>query len=242
MTREQLQQRLWPDTFVDVDHSLNTAINKIREVLGDLAENPRFIETIPRRGYRFLAAVNAPSIAGGINDSLETPPLPPIPAPSRAYNRIAVSAVSLIAIATLSAFLFFERRTHAIFMPHALTRVTFDDGLQIGATWFLTAASLLTVPIAAESLTFGFASSAAEMPFKSLKVRVTIGSRTGRLTARALSRSRRWRRPVVIPALGGEGQAKKIASFGYYPRWSPDGSQVLFRTHLSPLGITNRFL
>jgi Transcriptional regulatory protein, C terminal len=56
-TRGELQQRLWPDTFVDVDHNLNTAINKIREVLGDSAENPRFIETLSRRGYRFIAPV-----------------------------------------------------------------------------------------------------------------------------------------------------------------------------------------
>jgi DNA-binding winged helix-turn-helix (wHTH) protein len=55
VTREELQQRLWPDTFVDAERGLNTAINKIREVLGDSAENPRFVETLPRRGYRFLA-------------------------------------------------------------------------------------------------------------------------------------------------------------------------------------------
>src|SRR5919108_6337609 len=56
VTREELQQRLWPQgTFVDFDHSLNTAINKIREVLGDSAERPRFVETLPRRGYRFIA-------------------------------------------------------------------------------------------------------------------------------------------------------------------------------------------
>jgi Tol biopolymer transport system component/DNA-binding winged helix-turn-helix (wHTH) protein len=54
VTREELQKRLWPETFVDVDHNLNTAINKIREVLGDSAESPRFVETLPRRGYRFI--------------------------------------------------------------------------------------------------------------------------------------------------------------------------------------------
>src|SRR6266516_324709 len=58
VTREELQKRLWPETFVDVDHNLNTAINKIREVLGDSAENPRFVETLSRRGYRFVAPVN----------------------------------------------------------------------------------------------------------------------------------------------------------------------------------------
>jgi len=52
--REEVQKRLWPDTFVDVDHNLNTAINKIREALGDSSENPRFVETLPRRGYRFI--------------------------------------------------------------------------------------------------------------------------------------------------------------------------------------------
>src|SRR5262245_54865251 len=58
VTREELQKRLWPDTFVDVDHNLNTAINKIREALGDLAESPRYVETIPRRGYRFVGPVS----------------------------------------------------------------------------------------------------------------------------------------------------------------------------------------
>ena len=58
VTREELQKRLWPDgTFVDFDHSLNNAINKIREALGDSAESPRFVETLSRRGYRFIAPV-----------------------------------------------------------------------------------------------------------------------------------------------------------------------------------------
>jgi DNA-binding winged helix-turn-helix (wHTH) protein len=58
VTREELRQRLWPsDTFVDFDHSLNTAINKLREALRDSASNPRFIETKARRGYRFIAPV-----------------------------------------------------------------------------------------------------------------------------------------------------------------------------------------
>jgi DNA-binding winged helix-turn-helix (wHTH) protein len=59
VTREELQKRLWPDTFVDVERNLNTAVNKIREVLGDSAESPRFIETLPRRGYRFIGELQA---------------------------------------------------------------------------------------------------------------------------------------------------------------------------------------
>ena len=60
VTREELQKRLWPDTFVDVDHNLNTAVNKIREVLGDSAESPRYVETLPRRGYRFIGELEPP--------------------------------------------------------------------------------------------------------------------------------------------------------------------------------------
>src|SRR6059036_3661995 len=55
VTREELRSRLWSQTVVDFDHGLNKAINKIRDALGDSAENPRFIETVARRGYRFLA-------------------------------------------------------------------------------------------------------------------------------------------------------------------------------------------
>jgi len=58
VSRTQIRERLWPDgTFVDFDHSLNTAVNKIRDVLGDSASSPRFIETLARRGYRFVAPV-----------------------------------------------------------------------------------------------------------------------------------------------------------------------------------------
>ena len=61
VTREQLQSQVWPkDTFVDFDHALNTAITKIRLVLGDDAEHPTYIDTLPRRGYRFIAKVETP--------------------------------------------------------------------------------------------------------------------------------------------------------------------------------------
>jgi TolB-like protein/DNA-binding winged helix-turn-helix (wHTH) protein/Tfp pilus assembly protein PilF len=60
VTREELQKKLWPaDTFVDFDHGLNKAVNKIRDALGDSAESSRFVETVARRGYRFLAEVKA---------------------------------------------------------------------------------------------------------------------------------------------------------------------------------------
>ena len=61
VSREELQQRLWPDdTFVDFEGGLSTAVQKIRQALGDSSSNPRFVETLPKRGYRFVAPVEAP--------------------------------------------------------------------------------------------------------------------------------------------------------------------------------------
>jgi Tol biopolymer transport system component/DNA-binding winged helix-turn-helix (wHTH) protein len=78
VSREELQKRLWPDTFVDVDHNLNTSINKIREVLGDSAESPRFVETLPRRGYRFIAPVHPGAGSDPKRqEGLQGVPLPP---------------------------------------------------------------------------------------------------------------------------------------------------------------------
>ena len=65
VTREELRDRLWSsDTFVDFDHGLNTAVNQLRSAFGDSAANPRFIQTVPRRGYRFIAPVEITSSSG----------------------------------------------------------------------------------------------------------------------------------------------------------------------------------
>ncbi|MGO8796918.1 MAG: winged helix-turn-helix domain-containing protein [Candidatus Sulfotelmatobacter sp.] len=77
VTREEICQKLWAsDTFVDFDHSLNTIINKIREGLGDSAANPRFIETLAKRGYRFLVPVEAVSHPPAAFSSKADPPAP----------------------------------------------------------------------------------------------------------------------------------------------------------------------
>ena len=93
VTREELQKRLWPDTFVDVDHNLNTAINKIREVLGDSAENPRFVETLPRRGYRFIGEVEAAVQAEVPVERV------PAPQPSRMGLTIAAGILAILVLA-----------------------------------------------------------------------------------------------------------------------------------------------
>ena len=99
VTREELQKELWPDTFVDVDHNLNTAINKIREVLDDSAVSPRFVETLPRRGYRFIAPVEGNGVA----------PPPPPPESGLRYRALRyaiwVGAIALLAVASVLIFI-----------------------------------------------------------------------------------------------------------------------------------------
>jgi len=83
VTREELREKLWAsDTFVDFDHSLNTAINKVREALGDSASSPRYVETLARRGYRFIAPVQVPvqvSSANAVAAESATAPSQPAP-------------------------------------------------------------------------------------------------------------------------------------------------------------------
>src|SRR3954470_10277729 len=71
--REELRKRVWPsDTFVDFDHGINNAIKRLREALGDTAETPRFIETIPRRGYRFVGVIQAAHVSAQPNGSIDS--------------------------------------------------------------------------------------------------------------------------------------------------------------------------
>jgi Tol biopolymer transport system component/DNA-binding winged helix-turn-helix (wHTH) protein len=103
VTREELQASLWPaDTFVDFDHGLNAAIKRLRDALGDSAENPRFVETLARRGYRFLALVNR-----GPQEIVSAPPAlsqtrqetSATPQPRRQWRLpVAVAAVLMLGI------------------------------------------------------------------------------------------------------------------------------------------------
>ena len=87
VSREELRQRLWPkDTFVDYDLALKKAVNHVREVLGDSAESPRFVETIPRRGYRFIAPLSGNGHAGA---EIESPP------PKEPWSRARLLALVL---------------------------------------------------------------------------------------------------------------------------------------------------
>lgn len=97
VSREELRARLWPaDTFVDFDHSLNTAVNKLRELLGDSASSPRFIETVARRGYRFLADVHWQGDAVAASQSQETVSVSELPAPHRGITRSLFALIQIM--------------------------------------------------------------------------------------------------------------------------------------------------
>jgi DNA-binding winged helix-turn-helix (wHTH) protein len=150
VTREELQARLWPDTFVDVDHNLKTAINKIREVLGDSAENPRFVETLPRRGYRFIAPIGGELRAGAAES-----PGSGMRKARRGWTLGLLIVGTCMLLAGSGWFIYKARRVSAPPAQRTLTRLTFDEGLQIGATWSPDSRSWHTVRTAAENSTCG---------------------------------------------------------------------------------------
>ncbi|MFZ0661916.1 MAG: winged helix-turn-helix domain-containing protein [Acidobacteriaceae bacterium] len=93
LTREQISRELWPDgTFVDYEHGVNSAINRIREALGDTASSPRFIETLARRGYRFVAPVEPISTDGTRPTAPASPVQPATPPPAQTAHRTRILA------------------------------------------------------------------------------------------------------------------------------------------------------
>jgi TolB-like protein/DNA-binding winged helix-turn-helix (wHTH) protein len=94
VTREELRDKLWPaDTFVDFDHSLNTAVRKLREALGDSAETPRYVETLARRGYRFVAPLAEPGPGAPLADVASASPPPAARRRSSARRVLVIAAV-----------------------------------------------------------------------------------------------------------------------------------------------------
>jgi DNA-binding winged helix-turn-helix (wHTH) protein/Tol biopolymer transport system component len=97
VTREEIRKRLWPcDTFVDFDHSLNKAVNRLREALGDSAENPQFVQTVPRRGYRFIARVQV--IGPSTGQEWAAQHIPAIPRDARYFAAILGVATLFFAL------------------------------------------------------------------------------------------------------------------------------------------------
>ena len=125
ITREEVRQKLWAaDTFVDFDHSLNTAIKKVREALGDSASSPRYVETIARRGYRFLAPVEwadastkpADAAPGKPVDipALSIDPELEVPLPRRGVTRALFGLIQIMYLAFYVVALFLLRYVYLV--------------------------------------------------------------------------------------------------------------------------------
>lgn len=133
VTREELQKRLWPeDTFVDFEDGLNTAVKKLREALGDDPEKPRYIETIPRRGYRFLADVKqiSPPFRAAVSsaEATSSEAVPPAAAAIRARSRrwktwVVAAAAGLVILSGLAFWLLYGRPAFS-FSPRDSVLVT----------------------------------------------------------------------------------------------------------------------
>ncbi len=222
VTREEIQNRLWgSETIVDFDHSLGTAINKLRDTLGDSAENPRFIETLARRGYRFLAPVtvlNPPEegIKPPAADPLERPtraadPLPasqsggttiPLHPVRRGRSRTLLWILCAAAAAGLGGFVLGVGQRPVYTAPPRLTRITFSGRVSPGDPLF-------------ESFP-GTATDGSRIYFQEIENGGAVLAQAliadGETTTLALPEE------LASPSLGDI---------------SPDGSQLLLRNHLA---------
>src|SRR5215475_9448379 len=240
VAREELQKRLWPDTFVDVDHNLNTAINRIREALRDSSENPRFVETLPRRGYRFIGPITVNGTApAGVVHAAENSPTGGIESGARRRRLCALSLLGAVILLGAGALWIYKRREIPAPSPQRmLSRITVDEGLQNEPTWAPDGRY-----IAYSSDRGGKTDIWVQQVSGGDPIQITKGpghhwqpdwSPDGKYIA---YRSEEGEGGLyIIPALGRA--QRKIAEFGYYPQWSPDSSLLLFQTHLSTLDLS----
>jgi Tol biopolymer transport system component/DNA-binding winged helix-turn-helix (wHTH) protein len=221
VTREEIQQRLWgADTIVDFDHSLGTAINKLRDTLGDSAENPRFIETLARRGYRFIAPV---TIVSPVEAEMRQPggaaAEPESTAPDPAVARGSAGATEA---------------SHRA--PHARWRklVWFLSAAAAGVAGFLLGfwqRPAYTAPPRITQITYSGRVSPGDPLFESFPGTATDGSR---IYFQEIENGR----AVLAQALIADGETSTLSlpdelaapSLGDI---SPDGSRLLLRNHLA---------
>ena len=228
VTREELRQQVWPeDTFVDFDHALNTAITKIRLALGDEADNPRFVETLPRRGYRFIGPVAkrlTPGVLGG------------------ARTRRRLSAIGVAALVLLSAGAIWRFRGNPVEPPVELVPLASLSGYET------------TPSFSPDGNEVAFVLRGSDNP--GIYIALVEGENSFRLTSDPSDRYPKWSpdgrqiafsRPsqegqaiYLISALGGTEHRVYSGPASIFPKsldWSPDGKVLAFsearldRTH-----------
>ncbi len=233
VTREDLRNRLWPaDTFVDFDHSLNAAIRRLRDALGDSAENPRFVETVARRGYRFLSPVSAlPSNGNGGIGAASAVAETAAPPTLRFYKWWMLAGAAAVVLVVLGIKVgFFLGRSHPANPPRVsrLTANPADDRVRAAAIsrdgkylayadetgFYLRQISTgethpVMLPAGLKAGSIRWFSDGAHM----------IVALTGSTQASSL-----WE----ISTLGGT--PRRLSDDGRSPAVSPDGSEIAFIT------------
>ncbi len=256
VTRDELRRRLWPDdTFVDFEKGLNAAVRRLRDALGDSAESPRIIETVPRRGYRLVASVTAariveapPEVQCVEDAALLQPSLAPrtdLRQPSfvdRLRTRIArhriaagVAGAAIVGAISVGTLWIAERTKPANAAtskqppaPRSLTRVTFNGGLDTDVTWSPDGRFIAYASDRAGNFDIWVQPLTGGDPVQITRSPALDWQPTWSPDGdRIVFRSERDGGGLfVVPALGG--QESRLTSMGVRPKWAPDGSQVLF--------------
>jgi Tol biopolymer transport system component/DNA-binding winged helix-turn-helix (wHTH) protein len=247
VSKEQIQKRLWGDnTTVDFDHSLGIAINKLRDALGDSADNPRFIETLARRGYRFIAPVKeirpAETDPQGEAIPLIATSATPVGQKHSAPNRWTLAwAVLALCFALLTVWLWL--RTPAAQDPLRISAVT-HHGKVLATQLDVENFSAMAVeggriyfsqleegrPVLAEALTTNGEVQDLRLPSEIVAPLICSISRDG---SRLIVRNHLAREPEqplwIVPALGG--QAERFGNvLAHDAAWMPDGEHILYAT------------
>lgn len=226
LTREQLREEVWREsTFVDFDNGLNAAMNKLRRALGDSAENPRYIETYPGRGYRFIGTLQ---VAEEASSAVQAPVVSAAAERSRRWLPWVLGIVAGCAVA--GGVIWKVRKLAPSAIPWKLTRVGPDGGASSSPA------------LSADGKLIAYSSDANRNGEEDLYVAQVQGGPPIRLTmdgagntspdfspdgSRIVFRSKRGGGGIYeMPALGGE--AKLLAKDGFDPKFSPDGTEIAF--------------
>ncbi len=225
VSREELQQQLWENTFIDFDHALNKAVNRVREALNDNADNPQFIETVPRRGYRFIAQVVSQPQGGTSQPEKE-----PLPArSSRPVRMLAAALIVVTVCAILAAALFLRPASRSLKITET-SQLTSDghfkdgeivtDGVrlffnEVVSGHFVTA----SVPVSGGQVVY------IKTPFEDTSIAGISADKVQLLVGKGqvIEDHPLW----LIPATGGT--PRRLADVvGHSASWSPDGTRLAY--------------
>lgn len=265
VTREELQQALWPsDTHVDFERGVNAAVNRLRDVLGDSADSPHLIETLPRRGYRFIGTLNpplpilqtAPEFLLNVSDaSVANATAPPAAVQTKVtttsrINRIKISAWSLVAVAFAVAAIFSYRRVWPRVELPAVVPVPFTDypGLEYCPAFSPDGSRI----------SFGWTvDPSAGAKGDDLYVKVIHSESLMRLTQHpSASVCGVWSPDgtqiafyrlsgadtgiYLVPALGGPERKLRSTQGGFGISWSADGKWIAYPDHVGAADVIHR--